>query len=85
MSEETPTEEQVLPETQEEAKTPDVNLGDFKSVLQIIDVASQRGAFRGEELSSVGAVRDRIAAFVGFHTPKEEAAPEEAEAEVVEA
>lgn len=80
MSEETTTEEPVLPETQDEPTAPDVNIGDFRAMLQIIDVASQRGAFKGEELTSVGTVRDRLNAFVQYHTPKpEEEAPAEAE------
>ena len=61
-------------ETQEteEVQAPEVNIGDFGAILQIIDVASTRGAFKGAELSSVGAIRDRVAAFVEFYTPKEE-------------
>jgi len=61
-------------ETQEtqETQAPEVNIGDFAAILQIIDVASKRGAFEGAELSSVGAIRDRVAAFVGYYTPKEE-------------
>lgn len=62
-------------ETQTQA--PDITLGDFNAILQIIDVASTRGAFKGEELSSVGTVRDRVAAFVKYHTPKEEKATTE--------
>ena len=60
-------------ETQpQEAQAPEVNIGDFGAILQIIDVASTRGAFKGQELSSVGAVRDRVAAFVDFYSPKKE-------------
>jgi len=66
-------------ETQEtqEVQAPEVNIGDFGAILQVIDVASTRGAFKGAELSSVGEVRDRVAAFVDFYTPKEEKAGEE--------
>ena len=56
----------------ENVQTPDVNLGDMDAILRIIDVASKRGAFEGPELSSVGAIRDRVAAFVDFHAPKKE-------------
>ena len=59
-------------QTPEEAQAPEVNIGDFGAILQIIDVASTRGAFKGAELSSVGAIRDRVAAFVDFYTPKKE-------------
>jgi hypothetical protein len=57
---------------QEEVQAPEVNIGDFGAILQIIDVASTRGAFKGDELSSVGAIRDRVAAFVDFYTPKKQ-------------
>ena len=51
---------------------PEINLGDFNAVIRIIDVASKRGAFEGAELSSVGAVRDKLASFVEHHTPENE-------------
>jgi hypothetical protein len=54
------------------SQAPDININDFSAILRIIDVASTRGAFKGEELSSVGIIRDRVAAFVQYHTPKEE-------------
>lgn len=54
------------------SQAPDINISDFSAILRIIDVASTRGAFKGEELSSVGIIRDRVAAFVQYHTPKEE-------------
>ena len=60
MSEETQTQE------------PGINIGDVSAALRIIDVAAKRGAFDGAELSSVGTIRDRFAAFVDFHTPKED-------------
>lgn len=60
MSEETQTQE------------PGINIGDVSAALRIIDVAAERGTFKGTELSSVGTIRDRFAAFVDFHTPKQE-------------
>lgn len=41
-----------------------LTVNDIAAVVQIIDVVSSRGAFRGEELSQVGALRDKYAAFV---------------------
>ena len=80
MSEETNTQE--APATEEE-NAPQISLADFSAALQVIDVCTQRGAFRGEELSSVGQLRDRINAFVQHHAPaKEEGAAEEATGEV---
>jgi hypothetical protein len=67
-----PKKSKNMSEETQEAQPPEVNVGDFGAILQIIDVASTRGAFKGAELSSVGGIRDRVAAFVEFYTPKEE-------------
>ena len=37
---------------------------DLAGLVSIIDVVSQRGAFRGEELSGVGQMRERLVAEV---------------------
>lgn len=37
---------------------------DLSLVVTIIDVCSQRGAFKGDELSAVGAVRQKFADLV---------------------
>jgi hypothetical protein len=50
----------------EETNIPTVTVNDVASMLQIIDTAAARGAFRGEELSAVGGVRDRAAAFIDY-------------------
>jgi len=69
----------------EEVQAPEISLGDFNAMIRIIDVASERGAFKGAELSSVGSVRDRIAAFTAFHAPKEDGENNEATTEGEEA
>lgn len=51
--------------------TPQLGIHDLANVVKIIDVASQRGAFRGDELSSVGSVRDRVATIVKAAMPEE--------------
>jgi len=51
---------------------PQLNVNDLLSVVKIIDACSERGAFKGNELASVGAVRERIAAFAQANTPKSE-------------
>ena len=58
-----------------------INLGDLTAVIRIIDVVTKRGAINGEELADVGAVRNRIQAFVTASTPAE--APAEVSAETV--
>jgi len=83
MSEEVNTQE--APATEPENNEPQISLADFSAALQVIDVCTQRGAFRGEELSSVGQLRDRINTFVQHHAPaKEEGEAEEATEEVAE-
>lgn len=42
----------------------ELTVNDIVNALRIIDVVTTRGAFTGEELSQVGALRDRFAQFV---------------------
>jgi hypothetical protein len=51
-----------LPKLQQEP--PNLGVQDIVALLNIVDIASRRGAFRGEELSSVGAVFDKVTAFL---------------------
>ena len=53
-------------------EAPQLNIGDLMSIIKIIDACSERGAFKGNEMGSVGAVRDRIAAFAEANQPVEE-------------
>lgn len=68
MSEETKN----TPEVTQENTEPQLSVQQIAAVVQIIDLSSERGAFRGSELSAVGNIRDSFAAFVEFHVPKEE-------------
>jgi hypothetical protein len=43
---------------------PTIDINDIASVVQLIDVCSTRGAFRGEELLIVGAMRTKFAEIV---------------------
>tara|TARA_Y100001938_G_C7983272_1_gene375537 strand:- start:404 stop:607 length:204 start_codon:yes stop_codon:yes gene_type:complete len=58
---------------------------DLAGLVSIIDVVSQRGAFRGEELAGIGSLRERLVAEVqeqGQEVPQpaaEEASVEESE------
>jgi hypothetical protein len=58
---------------------PTINLVDLQNVLRIIDAAAERGAFKGNELSVVGQVRDKVATFLEAVLPKQEESTEEAE------
>lgn len=68
------TDVNTTPETAETQEAPSIGLPDIANALRIIDAAAERGAFRGPELSQVGAVRDRIAAFLEAVLPKQEEA-----------
>ena len=74
--------EENTTEVQEEAAPVQLSLADLAAVVQIIDITTKRGAFEGAELESVGAVRNRFAAFVEAQqaaNAEEEGATAEAE------
>ena len=43
-----------------------IGLQDLQLLAQIVDLASQRGAFRGNELTQVGTVFDKLTTFLNF-------------------
>jgi len=43
-----------------------INLSDLGTLLQIVDLSTQRGAFRGAELTQVGAVFDKLNTFLAY-------------------
>ena len=55
---------EVVAETPEPQAQDGLSLQDIANALQIIDIAVSRGAIKGEETSSVGMVRDRLAGFL---------------------
>ena len=60
-------EEQIesAPETEApEQEDTSISLNDLQVLANIVDLASQRGAFRGNELTQVGAVFDKLSAFL---------------------
>jgi len=63
------TEETTTTETE---AAPGLSLQDLASVVQVIDLCSQRGAFQGAELEAVGGLRGRIQAFVTANASAEE-------------
>jgi hypothetical protein len=44
--------------------TTQITISDLDTIKNIINLAATRGAFRGEELSQVGVVYDKLAAFL---------------------
>lgn len=53
----------------QEQKQPELSLSDLKNIRILLDVASKRGAFGAAELSSVGAVFDRLNIFLNSVEP----------------
>ena len=47
-----------------EQKNLELNLNDLLAVRNLIEVVTQRGAFRANELSAVGALFDKLNAFL---------------------
>lgn len=70
------SEETTQTETQEEPK---VTLNDLQLLAQVVDLASSRGAFRGNELTQVGAVYDKLTGFLNHVAEKQKAEAEAAE------
>jgi hypothetical protein len=57
----------VMTETQDSLPAPDqvtLTLDDLSAVLSIVDVATQRGAFRPKEFTAVGKVYEKISSFL---------------------
>ena len=63
-------EETQVEETQVEAPAADVQdpvnitIADLQGLVNLIDVASSRGAFRGPELAAVGTLYTKLATFL---------------------
>lgn len=56
-----------LPENEAQSAPADIprfSLNDLKSLQEIVKVATERGAFRANELSAIGAVYDRLSGFL---------------------
>ena len=68
------SEEENTQEAQTEAApVVQLSLADLAAVVQIVDITTKRGAFEGAELESVGAIRNRFAAFVEAQREAQEA------------
>lgn len=73
-------EQLEMPQVETPQEPVQLSFADLAAAVQIIDVFVTRGAVRGEELSSVGNVRDRLAAFVKQAQEQQEAQQAQAEA-----
>lgn len=78
MSDENKTEAQQ-PAT-EQAPAPDLTVQDLTAMKSIIDVASTRGAFKPNEMTTVGTVYSKLEAFLNAVQAQQEAKTEAQEA-----
>jgi hypothetical protein len=65
------------PESDESLQTPaqppaDLNISDLAALKSIVDVATQRGAFRAPELEAVGKTYNKLVSFLESITKKEQ-------------
>jgi uncharacterized protein YigE (DUF2233 family) len=77
MSDEQTTVAEQATETQEAQAGVDLTVQDLAALKQIIDVASQRGAFKPNEMMTVGQTYSKLEAFLA-EVQKQQAAQTEA-------
>lgn len=67
-------EEQVqeVPAQEEQQAAPDLNISDLVALRSIVDVASQRGAFKANELEAVGKTYNKLNTFLESVTTKKD-------------
>jgi hypothetical protein len=60
----------------EQAQAPDLTVQDLTAMKTIIDVASQRGAFKPNEMTTVGTVYSKLELFLNAVSEQQAAAAE---------
>jgi hypothetical protein len=67
----TSVEQSVPPTAKQEAPAADLNISDLAALKSIIEVASQRGAFKANELEAVGKTFNKLNNFLETVSKKE--------------
>lgn len=62
--------------TDETKKEASLELQDLVVILRIIDLASQRGAFKAAEMQDIGTAYNKVSAFLQSAAPKQETSEE---------
>ena len=65
---------------QTQAPAPELSVSDLQNIKTVVEVAVRRGAFGAAEMSSVGAVYDKLSAFLAAVAPQQPAQEESAPA-----
>lgn len=69
--------EQVAPAPETTDVPESITLVDLQLLVNIVDLASSRGAFRGAELTQVGTVFDKLTKFLNYVAAQQQKAQEE--------
>lgn len=56
--------QETAAEQPQAAPAPDLNLNDLLAIRNLIEVVTQRGVFKANELSSAGVLYDKLSAFL---------------------
>lgn len=73
-------QEQATKTAEAQAESPELTVTDLSAIKQIIDVASQRGAFKANELAVVGQAYNKLELFLNAVAAQQAAQAEQAEA-----
>ena len=68
---------QEAPNQAPSAEAPQLSIADLQALLNVIDVASSRGAFRANELTNVGGIADKLTKFLQHVADQQKAQQEE--------
>lgn len=68
--------EQQTNEAPAQEQAPDLTIQDLTAMKSVIDVASQRGAFKPNEMTTVGTLYTKLEAFLNAVAEQQQAAAE---------
>jgi hypothetical protein len=70
------SEENKQEDANQEAAGAELTISDLQSIKQVIDVASQRGAFKPNEMVAVGTIYSKLESFLAAVAQAQPATPE---------
>ena len=68
--------DQLQVQAQQQQEPINLTLNDIATFVQIVDIASRRGAFEGRELQGVGGLRNKVEMFLQQQAEAQGASPE---------
>jgi hypothetical protein len=68
LKQEVPAAAEAAPQTAPAEENPDLTINDLSGLKSVIDVATQRGAFKAGELEAVGKIYNRLDKFLAAAT-----------------